>query len=199
MSAKADFEIVQGETFNPTLRWEEPPLIYKPISAITKAGPAVITAAGHGLTSGWRTAIGSVVGMVEINAAHSPPWSTDMHAATIVDANTISLNDVNSAGFSTYVSGGYLIYNTPKDLTGYTARMSIKNTVGGTLLLALSTTDGTIVIDNTAKTISLLLSATATAALTWTKGVYDLEMVSAAGVVYQLLYGKIAVRPEVTT
>ena len=45
----------------------------------------------------------------------------------------------------------------------------------------------------------LTIKQGSTAAFTWTKGVYDLEMVSAAGVVTDLLYGKVAVEQEVTT
>ena len=144
-------------------------------------------------------AIVSVLGMLQINAKNTPPRPTDYHAATVVDANTITLNDVNSAGYSTYASGGYVQYNTPVDFAGFTARMTIKDKVGGTALETMTDANVKIVLDNTARTITLLLSATVTAAYTWTKGVYDLEMVSGSGVVTAILSGTVTVSKEVTT
>jgi hypothetical protein len=196
---KKDYTIVQGATFNPVVRWETTPSVFKAITGITKAAPAVVTATAHGVPDGWRVAIVSVVGMTEINAANTPPKKRDYVQVDVVDANTLKLLTVNSAEYTTYSSGGYVQYYTPVDLGGYTARMKIKDRIGGTELLSLTSGGGTIVLDNTAKTISLLLSATATAALTWKRGVYDLEMVAPDAVVTRLLYGAVVVSKEVTT
>lgn len=174
-----DLIIYTGKTFSRVIRWAAAPYIYKAITAITKAAPVSITSASHGLVSGWRVAVVSVGGMTQINAQNFPPRTNEYHKATVVDPNTITLNDVNSAGYSTYTSGGYLQYLTPVDMTGYSARMSIKDKVGGTELLRLSTANGRIAIDNTNKTITLNIESAATAAITWTTGVYDLEMVAA--------------------
>lgn len=194
-----DLEIFQGKTFSRVIRWEAHPYVYKAISAITKTAPVNITATAHGVPDGWRVAIVSVRGMTEINAQNSPPRLTDYFRATYVDANTIQLNDVNAADYSTYTSGGYVQYLTPVSITGYTARMKIKNRVGGTVLETLTTENGKIALDATNKTITLTLSATDTAAYTFKKGVYDLEMVSGGGVVTAILSGNITVVPEVTT
>lgn len=199
MATKLDIVILQGKTYNQVIRWEASPIVYKPISAITLAAPAQITATAHGVPAGWRVAIVSVLGMLQINAKNTPPRPSDYHPATVVSANAISLNDVNSAGYSPYTSGGYVQYNTPVDMTGFTARMMIKSSVGGTILETLTTANAKIVLDNTAKTITLFLDAVTTAAYTWTKGVYDLEMVSAGGVVTAILTGSVAVSKEVTT
>ena len=110
---------------------------------------------------------------------------------------------MNSADYKAYVSGGFLQYLTPVDLTSYTARMQIKDKVGGTVLASTEVGNApldiiTITIDNVTKTISMLIAATDTEAIVWTKGVYELEMV-AAGVVTALLVGKITVTREITT
>jgi hypothetical protein len=200
MTKQLNLTIRQGETFQRIIRWEMPPFVYKPITGITKAAPAVVTCPAHGLVNGWRVAVVSVNGMDEINAEHTPPRDTEMVQVTFVDSNTVSLNKVNSAKFSTYASGGYLQFYTPVDLTGYTARMGIKDRIGGTLLLTLSTgADTRIAIDPTAKTITVTISAADAAAIAWRKGVYDLEMVSAAGVVTTIFSGNVTVIPEVTT
>jgi hypothetical protein len=88
---------------------------------------------------------------------------------------------------------------TPADLTGYTARMQVRETVDAeAVLLELTTENGRIAIEPLAGAITLQLSATETAALAWRSGVYDLELVSAGGVVRRLAHGNVAVRPEVT-
>lgn len=199
MATKHDIVIQQGKTFNQVVRWESTPIVYKPITGITQAAPAQITATGHGVPAGWRVAIVSVKGMLGINAKNTPPRSSEYHAATVVSANAISLNDVNSSDYSPYTSGGYVQYNTPVDMAGFAARMTIKDRVGGTVLETLTNANAKIVLDNTAKTITILLDAATTAAYTWVKGVYDLEMVSAGGVVTAILSGNVTVTKEVTT
>ena len=178
--AATKLTIIKGKTFSRVIRWAAAPYIYKAITAITQAAPVSITSATHGLVSGWRAAVVSAKGMTQINALSSPPDATEFYKATVVDPNTVTLNDVNAAGYSAYTSGGYLQYLTPVDMTGYTARMSINDRVGGTELIRLSTANGRITVDNTNKTITLNIEVAATAALTWTKGYYDLEMIGVA-------------------
>lgn len=205
MAATKDLLIQQGKTFTLVLRWETEPIVYKAITAIQQTAPVRLTVTGHGAPDGWRAAVTSVKGMTEINAADPARLrDSDYHALTVLDANTVEFNDINAASFKTYISGGYLQYNTPVDLTGYVARMEIKDKVGGTVLASADVADAplnilAIAIDNTRKTITLTISATATAALTWKKGVYDLEMQSDTGVVTALITGTVAVSKEVTT
>ena len=185
--------------------------------------------------------------MTDLNVADPSRIRDDeYHQVTVIDANTIEFNDVNAAAFKAYTSGGYLQYNTPADLTGYTARMAIKAkagesnllncTVGGvagtvkptavgkdgavtwiaattgtpatawvagatyaindvidtTDLLRLTTENGRIAIDTSAKTITLTVSAADTALMAWKRGEYDLEMVSSDVVpVIKSLFGEI--------
>lgn len=194
-----DLKIEQGKTFSLIVRWATLPFVYAAITAITKAAPAVITSSAHGVPDGWRVAVVSAGGMRQINAKNTPPRSTDYRRATVPDTSTVALNDVNSTNYSTYTSGGYLQYKTPVDLTGFTARMSIKDVVGGTELLRLDTTNARIVLDNAAKTITLTIAAADTAAITWLEGVYDLELVSGSGVVSLVMSGAVTVDTEVTT
>lgn len=205
--------VTKGKTFSRVIRWAVTPYVYKAITAITKAAPAAITSATHGIPTGWPVAVVSVKGMTQINAViPSDPrlFYTVSHKATATDANTVSFNDINSADFSTYISGGYLQYLTPVDMANYTARMSIKDRVGGTELFRLDTTTTAavlpythaqprIVLDNANKVITLTIHAEDTAVMPFTKGVYDLELVSSGGVVDLLLSGNISVVGEVTT
>jgi hypothetical protein len=199
MATKTDLIIQQGKTFSRLLRWEVPPIVYKAITAITKTAPVRLTVVGHGIPAGWRATVVSAKGMKEINAVNTPPRGKDYHRATVIDVDTVEFNDVNAANYTAYTSGGYLQYNTPVDLTGMTARMTIKDRVGGTELASFTTENGGIDIDTAAYTITLYMAAADTAAFTWRRGVYDLEMVSADGTVTLLLYGDVSVEKEVTT
>lgn len=183
---KENFTTRQGDTFQRLIRWETLPYIYKAITGIAQGAPARISAPTHGLTDGWRAAVVSVLGMVEINAKNAPPRDNELVPITLIDPNTVDLNSVNAAGYSPYASGGYLQYYTPVDLTGYNAEMVISDRVGGTPLATLGTNPTfdpkqQILIDNAAKTITITIAGEDTDTFTWTKGVYDLEMVSPSG------------------
>lgn len=82
------------------------------------------------------------------------------------------------------------------NLTGYTARMQIRQRVGGDVLTTLTTENGGITLGGAAGTITLTISATNTAAITM-DGVYDLEMVSGSTVT-RLLQGSVTLSKEVT-
>lgn len=199
MSKPLEIVIQQGKSFSQVLRWETEPIVYKAITGVTQTAPVRITAPAHGLTEGWRAAVVSVKGMLPINAETLPPKDKDFRQAHVIDADNIEFNEVNASGFKPYAGSGYLQYNTPTDLTGYEARMSIKDKIGGTELLRLDTTNGRIDLDNVAKTITIAISAADTAAITWKKGVFDLEAVSPSGIVKLLLAGTVVVAREVTT
>lgn len=249
--------IVQGTTYELPVRWETEPIVYKAITGITQAAPAVVTCVGHGVPDGWRVAVVSVKGMTQINAKNSPPKDSDYVIAKVLTADTLELNTVNAADFKAYTSAGYVQYNTPQDLTSCTARMSVKDKlatnyahqwrpthaytlgsniildsgtvltvttagtsdvtaptgagtdgtvvwaenasfVGGKELMSLTTENGRITLDNTTKTITLTISADDTAAITWKKGIYDLELESSAGIVTALMFGAVTVTKEVT-
>jgi hypothetical protein len=196
---KRNLSIRQGSTFRFTFRWETAPIVFKPITGILAQAPARVTATGHGLVTGWRAAIVSCDGMTQINAEHDPPRASDYKQVTVIDANTIELGSVNAADFDAYSGGGYLRYNTPSDLAGFTARMKIKSRIGGTTYIELTTVNSRIVVDDAAKTITLLLEAADTEALAFTRGVYDLEMVSPTGVVTTIAEGQVRVTREATT
>jgi hypothetical protein len=193
-----DLKIRQGETFLRVVRWENLPLVWKPITGISQTGPARITAAAHGCPDGWKACVKDAGGMDEINTKNWPPRATDMHKVAVESASVVNFNDVSSVEYDPYTSGGYLVYYTPVPLTGYTARMKIKDRIGGTVLDSLvSPTD--IVLDAANFTITVTIAASVSEAWTFTRGVYDLEVVSPTGVVTALLSGTVTVTKEVTT
>lgn len=201
MAKKLNLVVRQGETFIRVIRPETAPFIYKAITAISRAAPVQITAVAHGLATGWRVLVVSVQGMRQINAQNDPPRDSDYQQVTVVDVDNITLNKVNSAEYNAYTSGGYLKFYSPLDLAGYTARMTIKNRIGGTVLVTLTSgaPDNRIAIDDANHTITLTIAATDTDDFGFTSGVYDLELVAPTGVVTTLYFGSISIRREVTT
>jgi hypothetical protein len=88
---------------------------------------------------------------------------------------------------------------SPIDLTGYTARMQVRQKVtSANAELSLTSQAGDITLGDEAGTIVVLVSAGDTAALSIRRGVYDLELESTSGVVTRLLEGVVTVSPEVT-
>ena len=205
MPATKDHTIQQGKTFAFVLRWETEPIVRKAITGVSfTSGAPRITAVGHGAPDGWYCTLYGIKGPKQLNAANNPPRREDYHAAWVLSADEVELNEINPYDeqgneWPAYVSGGFLQYNTPMDLTGYTARMAIKDKIGGTVLLSLTTENGGIAIDNVAKTITLTIAAADSDDFAWVRGVYDLEMVSPTGVVTALITGKVSVAKEVTT
>jgi hypothetical protein len=188
---KLNLKIYQGSTFSETVRWESSTKVYAPITNISKSAPIVVTAIGHTIPVGWRTKINGVGGMKEVN-------SDNYLIATGVSASTVTFNSINSLNYTTYVGGGVLEYNQPVDLAGYTARMQIREKLTSTTTLEeLTTGNGKVLVNNTTKTISLILSAAITEAYTWKSGVYSLEL-EKEGVVVPLLYGNVTLEREVT-
>jgi tRNA threonylcarbamoyladenosine modification (KEOPS) complex Pcc1 subunit len=88
--------------------------------------------------------------------------------------------------------------DSPIDLTGYTARMQIRQKVSSSVALALTTENGRITLGNSSGTISLYVTATDMAALPAGPYTYDIELVSGSGAVSRLLMGTFVVRSEVT-
>lgn len=85
------------------------------------------------------------------------------------------------------------------NLTGYTARAQIRPTAASaTTTLSLTTENGRITLGGAAGTITLTISATDTAAIAAGRYVYDLELVSAGGIVTRLLQGVVTVSANVT-
>lgn len=197
MEKPKDIVIVKGSTFSLEARWEKTNIVRKAIAAISFAtGAPRLTVTSHGIPDGWRAAVTMVAAPKQINAQNSPPKDSDYHKVTVVDVNTIEFNamtPVDEAGrnWAAYTSGGFVQYYEPQDLTGYTARMDMRNKIGGTLLLSSEAADApldkiVLSVDTSGKKITMAILPTDTAALTFRTAVTDLEMVSSLGVVTKL-------------
>lgn len=184
-----DFTVDLGETFHPVIRWMSDKVSSAAVTGITQAAPAVVTAPTHGVPDGWPVALVSVQGMTQINSPRYPPRVSDMTPASYLTGNSVALNHVNSADFSPYTSGGFLVYSTPININGATARFTVWDNPNetGTPLLQLTETSG-ITLNTVNFTITPQFE---TAGLNWTLGYYDLRVTDNNGITTLVLEGTI--------
>ncbi len=69
------------------------------ITAISRANPAVVTAAGHGFVDGDVVKVTGVLGMTEVN--------DDIYIVNQLSSSTFELVDTDSTGWTAYSSGGH--------------------------------------------------------------------------------------------
>lgn len=193
--AKINYKVYQGATFQEIYRWESQTKVYTPISQISRSAPCVITTTTpSNLPIGWRFRVAGAGGMKEINT-NEDTW----YIATGVSGTQITINQVNSLGYTQYTSGGVVEYNDWVSLAGLTARMQIRETVESpAIIYQCGTQTGEIVLDQTYKTIQLTIPAGITEDFTFETAVYSIELVNQQGVVTPFLTGNMVLVKEVT-
>lgn len=89
-----------------------------------------------------------------------------------------------------------MVGSDPRDLTGYTGLLEIRDAPQGTVLFTLSTGNNRITMGGSSGILELIISATDTAGLTWNSGVYDLTITAPgpSGETDPILFGTFDVR-----
>jgi hypothetical protein len=180
-------------------RYADKELVYLPITGMPNTAPVRLTVANHEIPDGWPVRIEGVRQPEELNSEDD-----SFYFATTFSSSVIELNAVRADSWRTYTTGGLVIFNRPFDLTGCSARMQIRDKVDGKILLTLSSDsstdpDGEIDIDEALAALVVRLSPIVTAAIDWTRGVYDLELITPGGNVYPITaISKVGVGAEVT-
>lgn len=88
---------------------------------------------------------------------------------------------------------------TPVDLTGYTARMHLRETKADPdVILELTTENGRIALGDATGVVDLLITADDTSSVPAASYRYDLELESPTGFVTRLIEGKFKMVQEVT-
>jgi hypothetical protein len=112
-------------------------------------------------------------------------------------AGTLNFTIEQGATFNLLLT--WEIDSVPVNITNWTARLQARVDVEDSeVILSLTTSNGGITLGGAAGTISLDQTATQTALLPAGTYVYDLELISAAGVVTRLVQGELNISPEVT-
>jgi hypothetical protein len=194
--AKINYKIYQGSTFQETFRWESETKVYVPIASIAKSAPCVVTTTTpHNLPVGWRFRVVGAGGMKEINSVGDDAY----YLSTLIPTTTtVEINQVNSLAYTAYTSGGVVEFNQPVPLTGYAARMQIREAVDSPTVIHEATTQNSqIILDNVNKTIQITLLANITQAFTFSTAVYSLELYNGFNVI-PFIYGNLTLVQEVT-
>lgn len=89
--------------------------------------------------------------------------------------------------------------NSNKDLSGFTARMQFRVSVGnGYVYMDATTLNGKLLIDVPSSTVTINLSDEDTAGLYYSNYVYDIEIVDALGEPTRITQGNVFISSEVT-
>ena len=172
--ARINYKVYQGSSFEEVFRWESATKAYATINTISNSAPCVVTVNTGELTPPphWRVRITGVSGMKEINLATEDSY----YLSTSISSDQITINEINSANYSTYTSGGILAWNAPVPLVNLAAKMQIRENLDGPLILELNTTNGGIAINTSEHTITIKITSTQTAAFTFSTAIYSLEL-----------------------
>jgi hypothetical protein len=192
-----DIEIRQGSQFQDAFHWYGAGITCANIENVTVGCPTVITITGHGLPAISETPI-HIRNVRGARALNTGSLECEMILATYIDVDTFSVRV--DTGNQTYKSGsGSIEWYQPKDLTGYTARMQIREKIDDEdTLVSLTSAAGDITISIPDARIVFTIATSVTEELDFMEGVYDLELVDPAGEATTLLEGKVTLRKEVT-
>lgn len=178
---KLNLTIRRGATNVVPIRIESSRWQYASISSVAQSAPLRITAPGHGIPDGWRVAIMNVKAVGGIAAANNPPKDAELHAVTVIDADTIEFNEINGAAFRAYVSGGQLAYREPLDLAPYNgARIDVKGKINGESLLHLAEGAG-LRLDSTERAVWFEPTVEQSMTLPAKNYVFDIELLRTGG------------------
>lgn len=188
---REDIEISQGQRFRMPLQYRQGIKAYRPVTGVAKSAPCRITAVAHGLTDSWLVRVTGVAGMLALNRPEPYP-------VTVIDADHVDLNEVNSLDFPAYASGGVLEFYLPVDMAGCTALLEIRDQHGNTPLISITdatddTAVGRITLDNAAKLITVSIAPAKTLLLVAQFYVYRLAIIDTLGDVQPILEGDIRV------
>jgi len=153
-------KISRGATFRKQWAWYAGDDVVKNITSIVRGFPTVVTVTSHGLPStDIPVALLDVDELSTLDSTGNPSFATQYRIlATKLSTSTFSV-EVDSSFFTPYVSGGFLVYLPPRDLTGYVARAQFRTSAtSATILLELTTENGGIELGGVEGTIDLLMT-----------------------------------------
>ena len=194
-----NLSIARGKTLEQVMLYSYPYLTYRPISALLTSAPVRFTVANHGIPENWPIRVQGVTSPVQLNTEEGK-----FVQAFIVDENTIELNALDASTWGSFEVSGHIVFKTPVALSGWVFRMQVRTSVGGDILLSLSSdpadgADGNILVDTEQSSFTLILPAEITAAIEWKGGVYDIEAIRPDGSVVSFIApSPITVEPEIT-
>lgn len=202
MAPEIPITIYRGETFEFGIMYAESEFMspYPVITAMPQTAPVRLTVENHGIPDGWPVRIECVKNPVELNTAEDS-WVYPK----VIDADTLELNDMNAHCLRPFSGTGLLVVPKPADITGWQCRAQVRTRPGGELLYSwhsdpAENPDSLVIVDVALSQFVLTMSAEQSEVLSWSKGVYEAEVIAPGGQVYKLTaISPIEVTREVTT
>lgn len=189
MSQQLDITIQQGKTFNQAFKVADEELVYKPITSLISTAPVRLKVVDHGLVDNWPILINCVKNPVQLNTEYPV-------VASVIDQDTIEVNKLVICCDRPYQGQGVIIFNKPCDLTGFTARASIRPAINSSKVLYEWSQ---VIVDTLQHAFILTIPADITATFNWSKAIYDLEAISPNGEVFSIISpSQVLVEQEVT-
>ena len=193
-ASKLNITIEQGATFSLGFNWYGAGKLCKLIEDLTPGCPTLITITSHGLPSTSPTP----VMISHVQGAKRANTDGGMVKATYIDANSFYV-DADTVGQDYTANTGLVTWFAPSDLTGYSARMHIRENIDDvTAIDELTSVGGEITLSPTDGRIEVTIADDVTAAYDFDEAVYDLEVEDSGGATKRLLYGTVTLSKEVT-
>jgi hypothetical protein len=189
-------DFIQGATFSNTFHWYAGGRFMAPIEEITIGYPTIVKVTAHGLPTISDTPIilSSIEGCTILN---SKELGIEEGAWVDVDHFEMPVSTVKDPWT---VGSGEMTYFKPTDITGFTARMHVKERwQSDEILIDLTTENGGILLTVEDASIVLTIQPAVTQALKIKKGVYSVEMISPGADITRIFEGVVVVHREVTT
>lgn len=199
MAPEIPITITRGKTFEFGFLYAEDDLLYLPITGMPSKAPVRLTVVGHGVPEGWPVQVTCVKAPTELNTPED-----ESQVAKVVDVDTIELNALNAHCWKAFSGSGLVVFPKPVDLTGWSCRAQVRDKVGGNVLFSWHSDpgenpDGVAEVDVAASQFVLHIDEATAAALTWKRGVYDVEAIAPGGEVYPVTaISTVTVADEVT-
>lgn len=170
-------KIRKGITYRFSRSFEQSVFSYKTISNISNTAPVQITCEGHDLPENWRFLVSGVKGGgSQLNCKNpSKPKTSEYHISTVIDADTIEINNISALDWLDYESGGVIKYAIPYDFTDCTAKLQIRETIDSSVLIELTTENDGIEIDAESGTLYFTIPSSTTDILA-TESYFDAEI-----------------------
>lgn len=209
MAEQIDLTITRGKTFEFGFLYADDESRQVLITGMPSQVPLRLTVVGHGLPDGWPFWVSCVKSPTELNTGVDSDdafevMGADHYRVKVIDVDTIEVPGVVAACWKAFSGPGVLITRPPVDLTGWKCRAQVRDKVGGQVLFSWhsdpsESPDGEAIVDVALGQFVLTMSAADAEALTWKKGVYDLEAIAPGGQVYPVTaVSSITVESEVT-
>jgi hypothetical protein len=188
-------DIAQGATFSNTFHWYAGDTFMAPIEEIIVGYPTIIKVTAHGLPSVSDTPV-ILSGIDGCEILNSKDLGID--EAIYIDADHFKMR-ASTVKDCWGVGSGEITWIEPTDITGFTARMQIREKWHSTAFIhELTTENGGITLRVADAAIILEISPAVTETFKFNQAVYDVEMISPGADVTRIFEGIVTLHKEVT-